>query len=280
MFNNLTGRSRQSPRQCPVSSNAIASQLVKNGKYTRMKIKRFLNSLCRNCLTFGGRLLQGSKYLRRFSPREFAAFHHLKPGKASGPDSIFPELLIHAGPSLKFWLRGFFSSFLPKIKIPKEWRRALVVAIPKLSKPVVDLQSYRPISLLYDSCKILEPLIYNRVEPIVDPLLLKEQAGFRHEKSTVDQAVLLTLVCFLFYLPYLSSIHEKANCIAILWTGSPHSLGSCLFRGLWTTCLPHKGGGVPLSALPKDTTSELAGLFFTTSSKCRAPSREAADAIF
>ena len=34
------------------------------------------------------------------------------------------------------------------------------------------------------------------------------------------------IVQFLFYLPYLSSIHEKANCIAILWTGSPHSLGS------------------------------------------------------
>ena len=51
------------------------------------------------------------------------------------------------------------------------------------------------------------------------------------------------LFCFLFYLPYLSSIHEKANCIAILWTGSPHSLGSCLFRGfLWAICLPHKGG--------------------------------------
>ena len=88
-------------------------------------------------------------------------------------------------------------------------------------------------------------------------------------------------VCFvLFYLPFLSSIHEKANCIAILWTGSPHSLGSCLFRGLWSTCLPHKGGGVPLSALPKDTTSELAGLFSTTSHKCRTPSREAIDTIF
>ena len=78
---------------------------------------------------------------------------------------------------------------------------------------------------------------------------------------------------------FLSSIHEKANCIAILWTVSPHSLGSCLFRGLWATCLPHKGGGVPLSALPKDTTSELAGLFSTTSPKCRAPSREAIDTI-
>ena len=31
------------------------------------------------------------------------------------------------------------------------------------------------------------------------------------------------------------------------------------------TCLPHKGRGVPLSALPKDTTSKLAGLFSTLS---------------
>ena len=98
----------------------------------------------------------------------------------------------------------------------------------------------------------------------------------------LDSMVLwhFSFVFVLFYLPYLSSIHEKANCIAILWTGSPHSLGSCLFRGLWATCLPHKGGGILLSALPKDTASELAGLFSTTSPKCRAPTREAADAIF
>ena len=100
---------------------------------------------------------------------------------------------------------------------------------------------------------------------------------FRSVCKLISQWILF---CFLFYLPFLSSIHEKANCIAILWTGSPHSLGSCLFRGLWATCLPHKGGGIPLSALPKDTTSELAGLFSTTSPKCRTPSREVADTIF
>ena len=33
----------------------------------------------------------------------------------------------------------------------------------------------------------------------------------------------------------------------------------------WATCRPHKDGGVPLSALPKDTTSKLAGLFSTLS---------------
>ena len=38
----------------------------------------------------------------------------------------------------------------------------------------------------------LEQLIYARIEPIVDPLLPGEQAGFRHGKSTVDQVVLLT----------------------------------------------------------------------------------------
>ena len=32
-LNNFTGRSQQSPRQCSVSTNAIASQLIKNEKY-------------------------------------------------------------------------------------------------------------------------------------------------------------------------------------------------------------------------------------------------------
>ena len=30
-----------------------------------------------------------------------------------------------------------------------------------------------------------------------------------------------------------------------------------------TICLPHKDGGIPLSIFSKDTTSKLAGLFFT-----------------
>ena len=89
--------------------------------------------------------------------------------------------------------------------------------------------------------------------------------------------LLLFFFCFIchFYPPF-----TRKRIVSLyfgVWTVSPHSLGSCLFQGLWATCLPHKGGGVPLSALPKDTTSELAGLFSTTSPKCRAPSREAID---
>ena len=68
-----------------------------------------------------------------------------------------------------------------------------MIAIPKPMKPRGDPKSYRPISLLYIPFKILERLIYARIEPIINPLLPQEQAGFRRGRSTVDQVTLLTL---------------------------------------------------------------------------------------
>ena len=68
----------------------------------------------------------------------------------------------------------------------------VVVAIPKPGKPVGDPKSYRPMSLLCVPYKILKRLIYAHIKPLINPLLPKEQAGFRREKSTVDQVVLLT----------------------------------------------------------------------------------------
>ena len=55
-----------------------------------------------------------------------------------------------------------------------------------------DPKSYRSISLLCVLYKILKRLIYARVEPLIDSLLPKDQAGFRRGKSTIDQVVLLT----------------------------------------------------------------------------------------
>ena len=93
---------------------------------------------------------------------------------------------------MKSWLCDFLSFELRRLKIPKIWRRALVVALPNPAKPVGDPKSYRPISLLCVLYKILERIIYARVGPLLDPLLPEEQAVFRRGKSTVDQVVLLT----------------------------------------------------------------------------------------
>ena len=46
--------------------------------------------------------------------------------------------------------------------------------------------------MLCVSYKILERLIHTRVEPVIDPQLPREQAGFLHGRLTVDQTVLLT----------------------------------------------------------------------------------------
>ena len=193
ILNNLTGRSRHSPRHCPVSGNAIASQLVRNGKYEAVDRKSSQLVFQEVSDLWMATTPDPVNISDNFSQREFAAvLQHLKPGKAPGPDSIFPELILHVGAALKSWLHDFIFSCLRRLKIPKIWRRAFVVAITKPAKPVGDPMSYRPISLLCVPYKILERLIYARVEPLIDPLLPKEQAGFRRGKSTVDQVVLLT----------------------------------------------------------------------------------------
>ena len=175
ILNNLTGRSRHSPRHCPVSVDAIASQLVRNGKYKAVDRKssrlvfQEVSGLCRATTPDAVNISEN------FSQKEFAAaLQHLKPGKALGPDSICPELILHAGAALKPWLRDFISSCLRRLKISKIWRRALVVAIPKLGKPMGDPKSYQPISLLCVPYKILKRLIYTRIEPLINLLLPKE----------------------------------------------------------------------------------------------------------
>ena len=172
-MSNLTGRSRHSPRHCPVSADAIASQLVRNGKYEAVD-RKSSRLVSQEVSDWKAATPDAVNISDNFSQREFAAaLQYLKPGKAPGPDSICSETILHAGAALKSWLRDFLSSCLRRLKIPKIWRRALLVAIPKPAKPVGDPKSYRPISLLCVPYKIFEKLIYARVEPLIDPLLPK-----------------------------------------------------------------------------------------------------------
>ena len=155
-MNNLTGRSRHSPRHCPISADAPESQLVRNGKYEAVdhKSSRLVSQEVSDL--WRATTPDAVNISDNFSQREFtAALQHLKPGKAPGPDSIYSELIPYAGAALKSWTRDFLSSCLRRLKIPKIWRRALVVAIPKPTKPVGDPKSYRPISLLCVSYQIL-----------------------------------------------------------------------------------------------------------------------------
>ena len=86
------------------------------------------------------------------------------------------------------------TSFLPVCadsKFPRSGEERLWSQSQNPESPWGDPKSYRPISLLCVPYKILERLIYACVEPLINLLLPKEQAGFRRRKSTIDQVVLL-----------------------------------------------------------------------------------------
>ena len=119
ILNNLAGRLLHSPRHCTVSASAIAFQLVRNGRYEDVNrassrlISQEVSDLWRATIS------RPVNISENFTSRKFTiAFQHLKPGNAPGPDSICPELILHAGAALKSWLCGFLSSCLRQLKIP------------------------------------------------------------------------------------------------------------------------------------------------------------------
>ena len=190
-INRLTGRCTKPP-SCPVTADAIASELLKNGRFP--DADKDVARLITQEVTSLSRVASADSNLSgEFTADELSkAMSKLKPGKAPGRDNIHPEFVMHQSTITSSWLCAFFSSCYQRCKLPKIWRRASVIALPKPNKPAEDPKAYRPISLLCVPFKILERMIHCRIEPVIDPQLPQEQAGFRRGRSTVDQVTLLS----------------------------------------------------------------------------------------
>ncbi|KAF0767737.1 Uncharacterized protein FWK35_00005120 [Aphis craccivora] len=166
-----------------------------------------------------------SKWAENFNSEEvLIAFKSVKTGKAAGLDGIHLEFFKNYGPNTRKWLADFFSDILCSGKLPKLLKTTKVLAALKPEKPKDDVKSYRPISLLSASYKLLERLIYNRISKIIDDEVLpQEQAGNRQltvyigeEKSktrvlnnSLSQGSVLVPLLFNLYtkdLPSTSSI--------------------------------------------------------------------------
>ena len=147
-MNKLTGRSRHSPRHCPVSADAIASQLVRNWKYEAVDRKSSRLVFQEVYDLWRATTPDEVNISDNFSQREFAAaLQHLKPGKAPGPDSICPELILHAGTVLKVYNNDRLLSFCPTptylgVKLDRSltFRHHLVALRKKISSRVTLLR--------------------------------------------------------------------------------------------------------------------------------------------
>jgi len=112
-------------------------------------------------------------------------------GKACGLDEFGTKLIKPLGPVAQQWLLALYNNCIETNRIPKIWREAKVMAIPKPSKDHGDPKNFRPISLLCHTYKLLERLILNRLSAYVDNHHIPQQAGFRPGRSCTGQLLSL-----------------------------------------------------------------------------------------
>ena len=78
---------------------------------------------------------------------------------AHGPDHLNILHLKHLGPTGISYLCSLFNLSLASADIPSIWKQAIIIALLKAGKPASLGTSYRPISLLSPTAKVLERLL-------------------------------------------------------------------------------------------------------------------------
>ena len=114
----------------------------------------------------------------------------LKNNKAPGEDKITRELLKTMGGDLIEYIHRLVGLIWRKEVIPKEWRTALVCPIHKKGDRQL-CNNYRGIALLNVAYKILSYCLLDRIKPWAEEILGDYQAGFRQNRSTIDQIFIL-----------------------------------------------------------------------------------------
>lgn len=135
---------------------------------------------------------------------------NINPKKAPGLDLITGKILKEIPRKAIVKLTYLFNAALRMKYVPKQWKIAQVIMIPKPGKPLEEVTSYRPISLLSIISKLFEKLLLKRLIQIIESkrLIPPHQFGFREEHSTIDQVHRITDTIEI-------SLEEKKICSAV-----------------------------------------------------------------
>ncbi len=118
------------------------------------------------------------------------AIKKLKSGKAGGIDNIVPELFKADIETATDKLHEIITDIWDQEQIPSEWKKGLIVKMPKKGD-LTECGNWRGITLLPIASKVLGRILINRIKEGVDEILRPEQAGFREVKSTTGQIFIL-----------------------------------------------------------------------------------------
>ena len=115
------------------------------------------------------------------------------PRKEGGPDGVTNEHIHQLGPVARRALLDVINASWLQGEVPREWRRATIVSIPKAGKDKERVASYRPIALTSKVNKLVERLIMARLSYLADlnQMIPAEQVGFMAKRSVEDNIVRL-----------------------------------------------------------------------------------------
>nr|KAG5691429.1 hypothetical protein BaRGS_016345 [Batillaria attramentaria] len=115
-------------------------------------------------------------------------------GKATGHDPISYQVIRHFPDRMVKVLLGFYQTCWDSGQIPKAWKKAVVVAIPKDGKPPHLPTSYRPVALTSHLGKVYERLVRDRLEYHLEKhgIIPLCQAGFRKGRGCMEHVARLT----------------------------------------------------------------------------------------
>lgn len=169
-----------------VQTYAHVSRQVRTRKVDREAKKKMSNPAWKHCPECGDRQ---DGCCGPFKMEELT--RHLQSAKlkkASGPDGVSNEMLRHLGPVARGALLGLINASWSSAEVPREWRAATVIPIPKSGKDKKLLSSYRPIALTSCVSKLAERLILARLtyQCELRGLIPPEQVGFREHRSVED----------------------------------------------------------------------------------------------
>ena len=122
------------------------------------------------------------------------AMKQMKSGKAPGTDDITADLLKAGDATVVKWLHQLFVDIWVTEGIVEDWGLAILIRLFKNKGDKKLCDNYRGISLLPVTSKLFSRVILNRIQYVVDSQLLKEQADFRANRSTVDHVFTLKTV--------------------------------------------------------------------------------------
>jgi hypothetical protein len=125
-------------------------------------------------------------------PRTFEvefAIAKLKKYKLPGSDRIPAELIQAGGDILCSKIHELVTSLWTKEKLPDQWKEFINVPVHKKGDKT-DCSSYRGISLLSTSYKILTNILLSRLSLCIDKIIRDHQCGFRRNRSTTYQIFL------------------------------------------------------------------------------------------